>query len=1110
MKNSNPVRLLLHFFAGVFFLLLQSGSPAATQEPPVLSGIEPADLTYTAGGGNTAITNTLIITDNDTSLIISAIIGITEGYDVAEDILSVTNTDSVSAGWDSITGNLTLSGAGSLLHYQKVLRNVQYKNNNSTAPSTVRRVVSFTISDSAGSSNSVSRGIVIQISGPDPEPPPSPTAAISGIDSICQGETAELQIAFTGTPPFDVVLLRNGSDSTEINNILTTNYILRLDKDGLYTLAGLKDANSGGNVSGTGTVLFRNAPTATLSGNESICRDQQAIIKIALTGTEPWRFSYRLNNGTPVLVNNVSAANTEVQVNSTGNYTLVEVSDKYCKGTVSGSALISSSAPPAVAISGLTSSYSNNSQEWIPINGTPSGGEFSGNGVLFYQDIWYFIPSLAQVGINQVVYKYQASPASCFGYDTALVRIFEFGAEIVFQGERTRFCLSDPPFSVQGISLVNSQGIGSFNISGGIGLVDNGDNTATVTPAVLEIGQYTINYISGDGTSVDRIFETGAALKTDFSWETECFEPGGSIDFTNKSSSTYGFITDGSFNWKITSTHDSVTLSSKDISYHFPEPGNYTVELKAKNSYGCMNTAVKVIPLQPVVALSGQNYFENFEEGSFWHSADTATVAMSSWQLGSPAQHGFPPQGFDGAFSGEKCWYTLVASSQVPPEESWITSPCFNFTGTEKPTLVARIWRSFTDNSDGVNIQYSVNNGKTWMPVGVLNDGVNWFNGYFGTSGNQSQGWTDIIDTGWVEIRHELDFLKEETGVQFRFRYKAFGNAVGNDGIAVDDIRIVERNRTVLFEHFTNAGDAKSALADSLVKGIVQQSGDNIIDIQYHTSEPGDDPFNDDNPLIAGARQFYYGLTDVPYTLINGGTQSSQRIDYGSGTIDRNRVKIESLYDSDFQIQVHTMIQSNTLYTEALVNSMNVVPETELSVRMVVMEPLIVNGSGSYRNVVRAMLPDASGTVIYKSFSRDEVLPVRYSWKIQNVNDPGKLRVAVFIQNEVTHEIYQAALDTRGTVTDLDDEVKDTDQPEFRVYPNPAQGLVFVKSDPGIRGNVKLELFNSTGSLVISDQIFQGEEFHAISLDALPRGIYLLRVSTPERILGNRKIVVSR
>ena len=47
-----------------------------------------------------------------------------------------------------------------------------------------------------------------------------------------------------------------------------------------------------------------------------------------------------------------------------------------------------------------------------------------------------------------------------------------------------------------------------------------------------------------------------------------------------------------------------------------------------------------------------------------------------------------------------------------------------------------------------------------------------------------------------------------------------------------------------------------------------------MVDLQYHTSFPGADPFNAQEPYVPSSRLLYYGLLDVPYTILNGGTES--------------------------------------------------------------------------------------------------------------------------------------------------------------------------------------------------------------------------------------------
>jgi hypothetical protein len=40
------------------------------------------------------------------------------------------------------------------------------------------------------------------------------------------------------------------------------------------------------------------------------------------------------------------------------------------------------------------------------------------------------------------------------------------------------------------------------------------------------------------------------------------------------------------------------------------------------------------------------------------------------------------------------------------------------------------LWRYFDQYRDGANLQYTADSGKTWVNVGKLNDGINWYNNY--------------------------------------------------------------------------------------------------------------------------------------------------------------------------------------------------------------------------------------------------------------------------------------------------------------------------------------------------------------------------------------------
>ncbi len=940
---------------------------------------------------------------------------------------------------------------------------------------------------------------------------PSPTAVISGIDSICPGETASLRIAFTGTAPWSITYLRNGANPTVINSITVLNYTLQVTQTGTYTLSRVEDAVCRGKVSGEGIVRSNSGPTANISGNVSICKHETANLNVSLTGTAPWKFSYRRNSQNPTEVPNVSSSPHALSVQQAGTYTLFEVYDKYCKGTVSGSATVTVNSSPDVTLSGLAPAYDKQSVEWIPITGTPSGGTFTGPGVIPYNDLWYFVPSLPPVGTHHIVYAYRASQNSCFGYDTAVVRILEASAVIEFENDRTTFCRNENSFTVTGVNMIGVTG--SFTISGGTGLTDHHDNSATVYPSMLAVGNYTITYSYVDGTSfsVSTHFNISNSPIANFKWETECYQAGQSVTLSNSSSAASGSIT--GYNWKIYKATGFDSYTTRDVTHTFPNAGNHTIEMMVQTSDGCSDTVKKLFALRPVVKLADKTYQESFANNPIeWQSEAPSPSAVNSWRLGNPTK----------GFTGDHCWYTYIAGISPPREQSWITSPCFDFTGTQRPMLKMSIWRLFNLDRDGATLQYSVDNGKTWQVLGELSDGLNWFNDYQidGKPGDQSLGWSNFNsqgnDTDWKEARHSLDVLRNKKLVQFRIAYGSDGTARNNNGFAFDNFWIGERNRTVLLEHFTNSSSEDCDSVNAVLNNMVNSNDMNIIDLQYHTSFPGADPFNQQNPSIPGARVFYYGFSNVPYTILNGGSKSAHRFDHEILRLSPAPALVESLDDADFWISLNSKVSNNILSSEAQVFSLKDIPAKQLTVHIAVIEKVItgetgINGETSFESVVKAMLPDAAGTTIYQEWKKDEPRYVNQSLELHHVYDGQQLRVVAFVQDESTYEVYQAAIDTIGTIHLADDNLPGTGTEEtYRVYPNPVKGMAHVDFNREITEDITLEIYNNLGGLLFVKQIPAGTKRTEIPVDVYPDGLYVLRLVSRDHLIGISKITISK
>src|SRR6185369_4284830 len=97
----------------------------AVNDAPVLAAIEAGALPYTENDPATSITSTLTVADADSANLASATVQITSNYQNGQDVLSFTNTATITGSFDATTGKMTLTGSDTPANYQTALRNVK-------------------------------------------------------------------------------------------------------------------------------------------------------------------------------------------------------------------------------------------------------------------------------------------------------------------------------------------------------------------------------------------------------------------------------------------------------------------------------------------------------------------------------------------------------------------------------------------------------------------------------------------------------------------------------------------------------------------------------------------------------------------------------------------------------------------------------------------------------------------------------------------------------------------------------------------------------------------------------------------------------------------------
>ena len=606
-------------------------------------------------------------------------------------------------------------------------------------------------------------------------------------------------------------------------------------------------------------------------------------------------------------------------------------------------------------------------------------------------------------------------------------------------------------------------------------------------------------------------FDMGFKPEADFFWKKDCLHPIDSLELFDTTFSTSSII---SRSWEF--GEDAPVLNVKNPKYPKISEGFIPVRYIVKTNYSnCSDTIFKNIYIRPSILIPPDGYFEDFEAGhGGWMKDDTSSY---SWIFGLPDK-----LVIDNAASGVNAWFTSDSLINQKVESASIISPCFDFTTIERPMISLKLRSKFNRDRDGAVLQYKIADLGIWQPVGTIEDGINWFNSPLikGRPGGGQIGWTtkDDRDTIWREARHTIDELKGMKDVKFRIAYGSDGTAQDNEGIAFDDIRINERSRNVLIEHFTNSSCFESKRANALVNDIALNNAEDVINIQYHTNFPGTDPFYDANPGDVSARILSYGLTRTPYSFIDGGTgmdDFSNIYDYIIADIDNSDILKRSLIHPQFNISLMPVVSGNILTVTVKLTALEDINVNNLTLFIAVTEKendvqIGNNGETVFYNVFRKFLPDAGGVILKQTWARGEsfTLPDQ-TWLIEKIINTSDIDVVAFIQNISSKEVFQAVSEKGPDIIVGIDKMFPDKSTGFSLYPNPAKEWLTLNFEEPLSAKADIRIYDFQGMLISSYKAGSGSTEFTIENPGLKGGIYLVRLSSGGMDLGFRKLVIT-
>ena len=174
-------------------------------------------------------------------------------------------------------------------------------------------------------------------------------------------------------------------------------------------------------------------------------------------------------------------------------------------------------------------------------------------------------------------------------------------------------------------------------------------------------------------------------------------------------------------------------------------------------------------------------YLESFETTpSDW----TSGGRNSTWDLGFPSGNVI-----SFAQNGNNAWVTNLFGIYNHNEESFLTSPCFDFSAAlGDPNVSFYIYRYTDTRDDSLVLQTSIDNGATWQTVPKTVIERNWYN----VQSNGSWAWSGVSN-GWERAENILTGLAGEGQVKLRFKFRSdFNNrfyAIGApfEGFGIDN-----------------------------------------------------------------------------------------------------------------------------------------------------------------------------------------------------------------------------------------------------------------------------------------------------------------------------------
>jgi hypothetical protein len=181
----------------------------------------------------------------------------------------------------------------------------------SVSPSSSTTYTVTSVSDASGCSSAGSGSAAVTVK--------TPTATVSGNNTICPGASATITAALTGTAPWSVKWSDNTTQS--INSGTTATRTVNPAATTTYTVTSVTDASGCPAVAGTGSATITRSVAASITtqpANKSTTVNTSVTVSVVAAGSSPIFYQWFQSNGT--IVTGATSSSYTTSFPAKGNY----------------------------------------------------------------------------------------------------------------------------------------------------------------------------------------------------------------------------------------------------------------------------------------------------------------------------------------------------------------------------------------------------------------------------------------------------------------------------------------------------------------------------------------------------------------------------------------------------------------------------------------------------------------------------------------------------------------------------------------------------------------------------------------------------------------------